>query len=284
MLASLHTTLRRMLYERGKIDPGQVDVRFDRPTRQWVDALTAPTLNLFLYEIEENPDFRNMRPRVIKTGALATTHMPPARIDLRYIVAAFSSNIADEQQLLWRTLAVLLKHPALPDELVAEEVRALDVSLLTKITRLGDGRPSLDTWQAFDVSPRPALFYTVTAPLDPERVIESPLVLTGVTRFLRTSPEDEAASRGLTRDRAIEIAASIHVGGVVRTRQGVPLAGVAVTVEGRAMDPLITNQEGRFVLGSQRPGPLVLRAVLPGREPIVVSLVVPAETYDVVVD
>jgi hypothetical protein len=284
MLVSLHTTLRRMIYERGKTAPEQVDGRFARPPRQWVDGLTAPTLNLFLYEVEENPDFRNVRPRVIKTGTSATTHMPPARIDLRYIVAAFSSNIVDEQLLLWRTLAVLLKYPALPNELLGEELRALDVSLLTKITRTGEGQPSLDIWSAFEVPPRPALLYTVTAPLDPETVIQTPLVLTGATRFLRRSPEDEAASRGITRDRAIEVAASLHVGGVVRDRQGRPLVGVAVTIEGRAMDPIITNQEGRFVLGSQRPGQLVLRVSRPGAEPTLVSLVIPSETYDVVVD
>lgn len=273
-----------MIYERGKIAPGQVDLRFDRPTRQWADALTAPTLNFFLYEVEENPDFRNMRPRVVKSGTTATTTMPPARIDLRYIVAAFSSNIADEQQLLWRTLAVLLKYPALPSELLGEEVRALDVSLLTKLTRNGEGQPALDLWSAFDVPPRPALIYTVTAPLDPEVVIETPLVLTGTTRFLRTSPEDEAASRGFTRDHAVEIAASVHIGGVVRDRQGAPLAGVGVAIEGRAMDPIITNQEGRFVLGTQRPGSLALRVSRPGAEPVLVSLVIPSETYDVVVD
>jgi hypothetical protein len=284
MIATLHTSIRRMLYERGKIDPGQVDVRFDRPTRAWADALTMPTLNLFLYEIEENPDFRNMRPKVVRSAGTASTHLAPARIDLRYIVAAFSSNIEDEQLLLWRTLAVLLRYPALPGELLADEVRALDISLLTKITRLGEGQPSLDTWQAFEVPPRPALLYTVTAPLDPEVVIEAPLVLTGTTRFVRSSPADEAAGIGITRDRAIVVAASIHVGGVVRDRQGSPVAGVAVSIEGRAMDPVITNQEGRFILGSQQPGPLVLRVLRPGAEAKQVALVIPAETYDVVVD
>lgn len=284
MLSSLHTTLRRMIYERGKIDPDQVDVRFDRPTRQWVDALTVPTVNLFLYEVEENPDFRNARPRVVRSGTTALTHMPLMRIDLRYIVAAFSSAIADEQLLLWRTLAVLLKHTALPTELLAEEVRTLDVSLLTKLARANEGSSSLAIWQAFDVPPRPALIYTVTTPLDPEVVIEAPMVFTGITRLVRSSPEDEAAGLGMIRDRAIVVAAAVHIGGVVRDRQGVPVVGAAVSIEGRAMYPIMTNQEGRFILGSQQPGQLVLRVVRPGGEPTLVSLDVPAETYDIIVD
>jgi hypothetical protein len=284
MITTLHTTMRRMLYERGRIDPDQVDVRFDRPTRQWADALTAPTVNLFLYEVEENPDFRNLRPKVVRSATSASTHLAPARIDLRYIVSAFSSAIEDEQLLIWRTLAVLLRYPALPTELLADEVRALDVSLLTKITRLGEGQPSLDIWQAFEVPPRPALLYTVTAPLDPEVTIEAPLVLTRTTRFTRSSPEDEAAGIGITRDRAIVVAASVQVGGVVRDRQGNLLAGVAVAIEGRAMDPVITNHEGRFTLGSRQPGQLVLRVSRPGAKPRLVSLVIPSDTYDVVVD
>jgi hypothetical protein len=284
MLTSLHTTIRRLLYERGKIDPDEVDVRFQRPTRQWADALTLPTVNMFLYEVEENPDFRNMRPKVVRTGNLATTHMPPARIDLRYIIAAFSSAIEDEYTLLWRTLAVLLKYPALPPDLLGDDMRALDVSLLTKITRLGEGPPSLDIWQAFEVPPRPALLYTVTTPLDLETAVEAPMVFTRTTRFVRSSPEDEAAGIGMMRDRAIEVAASVQVGGVVRDRQGTPVAGVAVMVEGRAMDPVLTTQEGRFTLGTRQPGPLVLRVSRPGAKPTLVSLVIPSETYDVVVD
>jgi hypothetical protein len=241
-------------------------------------------VNLFLYEVEENPDFRNMRPKVVRSGTLASTHMPPARIDLRYIVAAFSSVIEDEYLLLWHTLAVLLKYQALPPDLLTDDVRALDVALFTKITRLGEGPPSLDIWQAFEVPPRPALLYTVTAPLDPELTIETPMVLTRTTRFVRSSPGDEAAGAGITRDRAIVVAASVQIGGVVRDRQGTPLAGVAVSVEGRAMDPVLTTQEGRFTLGARQPGPLVLRVARPGAKPMLVSLVIPSETYDVVVD
>jgi hypothetical protein len=179
---------------------------------------------------------------------------------------------------------VLLKYPALPAELLGDEVGALDVPLPTKITRLGEGPPSLDIWQAFEVPPRPALLYTITAPLDVETTIETPMVLTRTTRFVRSSPEEEAAGTGITRDRAIVVAASVQVGGVVRDRQGTPLAGVAVTVEGRAMDPVFTTQEGRFTLGARQPGQLVLRVARPGAAPTLVSITIPSDTYDVVVD
>lgn len=284
MITTLHTTLRRMLYERGKIDPAEVDVRFERPTRQWVDALTMPTINFFLHEIEENPELRSMRPKVVRSATSATTHAPPLRIDLRFIVAAFSSAVADEQLLIWRALAVLLMHPALPADMLADEVRALDISLLTKITRMGEGQPSLDIWQAFEVPPRPALLYTVTAPLDPEIAIEAPLVLTRTTRILRRSPEEEAAAAGITRDRALVVAASVAVGGVVRDRSGAPVSGAAVSIEGRAHEPVLTNDEGRFVLGTQQPGQLTLRVLRPGGRPQLATLTIPSETYDVVVE
>jgi hypothetical protein len=284
MLPTLHTTLRRLLYERGKIDPDEVAVRFARPTRQWLDALTMPTLNLFLYAVEENPDFRNQRPQVKRIGNSATTSFPPARVDLHYMVAAFSSMPEDEHELIWRVLAVLLRHPALPAELLDETVRALDVTLLTRITRLGEGAGALEFWQALEIPPRPCLLYSVTAPLDLDLAVIAPLVLTRNTRFTRRSPEDEAAARGIMRDRTIEVASSLRIGGVLRDAQGAPLAGLTLSIEGRALPPIITSAEGRFTLGPLQPGPLTLRVTRPGAEDRLVPLVIPSESYDVVID
>lgn len=284
MLTSLHTSLRRLLFERGKIDPDEVAVRFARPTRAWLDALTVPTLNLFLYAVEENPDFRNQRPQVKRTGNSATTSFPPARVDLHYLVAAFSSLPEDEYELIWRTLAVLLRHPTLPAELLDETVRAQDVSLLTRITRLGEGAGALEFWQALEVPPRPCLLYSVTAPLDLELSVIAPLVLTRSTRFTRRAPEDEAAARGIMYDRTIEVASSLRIGGVLSDAQGAPLAGVTLSIEGRALAPVITSAEGRFTLGPLQPGSLMLRVTRPGVEDRLAPLVIPSESYDIVID
>src|SRR6266511_2026469 len=123
MLYSLHTTISTLLYNRGRIDRDEVDVRFEMPSKPWVDSLVRPTLNLFLFEIEEKLEMRNATATVSRGNGRAVTRMPPRRFDLRYLVCAFSSVTEDEHALLWRALATLLKYTTLPTELLSDEVR-----------------------------------------------------------------------------------------------------------------------------------------------------------------
>ncbi|RRR73457.1 MAG: carboxypeptidase regulatory-like domain-containing protein, partial [Candidatus Viridilinea halotolerans] len=89
---------------------------------------------------------------------------------------------------------------------------------------------------------------------------------------------------GMMRDRAIEIAASLRIGGRLTNREGRPLAGVPITIEGRALAPAHTDGEGRFSLGPLQPGQLTLRVALPDAEDRLVPLTIPSEHYDIVVD
>jgi hypothetical protein len=47
MLLDLHTALQRLLYERGNISSKEVDITFEAPTRERIDKLTRPTINVF---------------------------------------------------------------------------------------------------------------------------------------------------------------------------------------------------------------------------------------------
>src|SRR5437588_155672 len=118
MLPDIHSSIQRVLYERGRIDPDEVDVRFERPSRQWVESLMLPTINLFLFDMAENTDRRNGAPQVGRANGQALMRVPPRRFDLRYMVSVFTTLIEDEATLLWRTLATLLRHSPLPAELL----------------------------------------------------------------------------------------------------------------------------------------------------------------------
>ncbi|WP_165774713.1 Pvc16 family protein [Candidatus Viridilinea mediisalina] len=281
MIAELHSVLRRLVYERGQIAPDEVALTFERPSRVWYDTLTRPTLNFFLYGIEENSDFRNARGQVTRTGKTATVSGPTYRIDVNYMISAFSTIAADEHALIWRTLALLLRHPALPQELLSERLRAFELSILTRLPRLDD---DFDFWKAVELEPRPCLRYTVVLPLDPHQVLDVPLVLTRTTRMVRPTPEDEAAGKGMQRGHGIELAASLRIGGQVLDQQGRPVVGAQLTIEGRALAPVHTNEEGRFTLGPLQPGQLTLRVTLPDAEERLVPLIIPSERYDIVID
>ena len=56
VLADLHDSIQRLLYEKGRILPQDVDVRFETPTREWIGSLVRPTVDFFLYEVRENTE------------------------------------------------------------------------------------------------------------------------------------------------------------------------------------------------------------------------------------
>lgn len=58
MLLELHNTIQRLLYERGNISPHEVDITFEAPTRERIDKLIRPTINLFLFDLQENTELR----------------------------------------------------------------------------------------------------------------------------------------------------------------------------------------------------------------------------------
>ena len=57
MLAKIHHAVESLLHEQGRID-NEVDVRFDAPTAKWIASLTRPTVNLFLFDVQENTEKR----------------------------------------------------------------------------------------------------------------------------------------------------------------------------------------------------------------------------------
>src|SRR5215217_7812089 len=110
-LIYIHTAIANLLYTVGGIPRSAVELRFERPTREWRDTLSGPTLNFALFELDESAEFRNATPRTTYDANRARTRMAPRRFDLRYLVTAVSSEPAEEHLLIWRALATLLKYP-----------------------------------------------------------------------------------------------------------------------------------------------------------------------------
>jgi hypothetical protein len=197
MIDHLHPAITTLLLTRGNLRANEVDVRFELPAKAWVDSLAYPTINLFLFDLAEKSEMRNAGATVTRGNGRATTRLPPRRVDLHYLVCAFSSVIEDEHALLWRTMATLLKYPTLPHELLPEKVREMDIAIQTRVGRAESDPRALELWGALDLPPRPALFYSVIAPMDLDVEIEAPLVLTRITRFTRPTAADQRADRGI---------------------------------------------------------------------------------------
>ena len=272
MLLELHNTLQQLLYTHGQISPREVDITFEAPTRERVDKLTRPTINMFLFDLQENIELRQSNFETTRNNGRAERRQAPRRFDLRYMVSVLTTEVEDEHQLLWRVLLTLVRHPQFPAELLSDELRTLEPALTTQVSRADEGQRLSGVWTALGVPPHPALCYVVTVPVDMNVVIEAPLVLTRTARYRHMYASEVAAEVGT------------HIGGVVRNEEGKPLAQVKVALEGRGAIEGETNQEGHFVLHGVPSGPIRLHVTRTDGSQKIVPLEVPAphagETLD----
>jgi hypothetical protein len=251
VLLELHDALRRLLYERGQISPREVAIQFEAPTRERVERLLLPTLNFFLFEVRENTELRQNAYQTRQVNGRAERRAPPRRFDLRYMVSALSSVSEDEHLLLWRSLTTLGRYSQIPEELLPVEVSALKIPLVTRLCEGEESQRLLNIWSALGTQPRAALAYVVTVPVDLATIIEAPLVLTRITRYTSKSFAEQVLETGRL------------VGGVVRASNGEPLAGIRVSLAGRAGES-VTNSEGRFVLSNVPAGQVNLSLISSG--------------------
>ena len=272
MLADLHTSLRTLLHDRGRIPRELVDVRFEAPRREWVNALTRPTLDLFLFDVKENLDLRRGDIGSATANGRAVYRMPARRFDLRYMVSALASTVEDEHLLLWRALSTLLQFPDFPVDTLAESLRTLEPGAVMQVKTPEEAGLLLDLWTALESPPHPAFLFVVTVPLEIELTREAPLVF---TRTMRYHPDPELTGEPDVRR---------SVGGIVRSRGGRPLAGAAVSIAGAAGGPVTTDNEGRYVLAGVPAGTVSLLVVPAEQEGRTTRLEVPSESYDIVVD
>jgi len=96
---------------------------------------------------------------------------PLPRVDCRYLVTAWTTEVRDEHSLLGSVLSALLLNPVIQEEHLKgpfATVRPLPTVLL----RSGDGSENSDFWSALGGQLKPGLDITVTATVDAAAMIE----------------------------------------------------------------------------------------------------------------
>jgi hypothetical protein len=269
VLPALHESIKRLLRQHGGMANTDVNIEFEHPTRAWVGTLTKPTVNFFLYDLEENATLRKTAFEQARVGGVAISKMPPRRLNLRYQVSVFSAEVRDQHELLWRTTATLMRYHELPTELLPSSIAALNLPLTARVSQPEDGPRGNDLWGGLELPPRPSLLYLLTVPLDLEVTLRSPLVLTRMLA-LQAESDAEPGSAGV----------SYTVGGVIRDPQGNPLEGISVWQELSAAEGAITDAEGHYVLSRIPEGEVALRVAKPGGKPKRFMVEVPSGSYD----
>ncbi|HLZ26180.1 MAG TPA: Pvc16 family protein [Chloroflexota bacterium] len=274
MFTNLDQTLQRLLVRSVPLDPAEIDISFDTPDRDWSGRLSRPTVNLFLFRVQENRLLRPTGWDVRHNGQTRSAERmkPPLRFDATYHVTTWARSWEDQHRLLWRVLVALARHPVLPTDVLVGELKdqPLPISALVAQPEHQPINVS-DLWSALDNRVRPALTYVITLALAQQQVFTSPLVLhaprIALAQLDRAGVEDGFAIRGRVRDR--EDATRAMSGAVVLLAD----TGQRAT----------TDAEGRFQFDGAPRGRATFVVRAADRSETIWPAAIPSASYDLTV-
>jgi len=201
MINDLDETIKHLLREHIPLDPGEVDVTFEVPDREWSSRISKPTLNCYLYDIRENRALRESD-WIVERGEdnkTITRQRPPIRVDLSYLITAWTQSPEDEHTLLWHTMAVLLRFPVLPEAVLQGRLREQTLPVRTQAAQ-PDGvlKSPGEFWTALENQLKPSLGYVVTLAMDREKLVAGPPVFTWNFQVGKRTPYDPANARAVS--------------------------------------------------------------------------------------
>jgi len=248
MINDLEETIKQLLIVKGKLNRGEIDIRFEAPDREWVGKLSKPTIDFFLYDLHENIEFRQHDWIVSRRGdGTAFKQKPPLWVDLSYLATVWANAIEDEHRLLWHMLVVLTRFPILPKEVMQGALAKTDHKIQTKTAQTDGAYRSLaELWGSLETQLKPSINYVVTLPLDREVELKAPVV---VSKRLKVGQLSEPK----LRDELSRVGGRVY-------RRGEPekgLGGVQVMVKEYGL--VVTADElGYFKLPAIPPGDITL--------------------------
>ena len=269
MFNDVDETLKQYFTAELPISTGELDVSFERPTREWSGRLSRPTLNCFMYDVRERKLFRDEPPTVIPNGKGGFRRERAApRIDLTYMITAWAREAEDEHRILARTLAAMYRCGEIPERHFQGALVDSSCSVLARIETPDHLAKPADMWGVLDNELHTSLVWVITAPLEAFAPVEGPIVRTRELRF--------GAIGESWRETNLQVAGTVHKKG----DPGALIAGVRIAIEGTAMR-VTTGDDGRFAFPGVEAGERVLRFEsedgLAGEQ----TVTVPSASYDI---
>lgn len=266
MIADLDETIRQLLIAEMPIKNSEIDVSFHQPKREWSTRLTKPTVNLFLYDLRENPTLRQhqwerLHPEALQPGNnggnnQARLKRSPMRVDCFYMLTTWAAEPEDEHRLMTRSLMTLFRYPILPNDRLVGSMKDPLFDIQARLALHDRLTNPAEVWSALDNEMRPSVPYVITLALDPWTEVTGAIVR---TLFLRSGQSNTLPAY----KKLVENTESILVdfGGTVydAAQENEPISGIEVAVKGTGLFTT-TDKQGRFILGSLPPGDYTLVA------------------------
>jgi hypothetical protein len=170
----------RSLVEDEATEGADVQVVFDAPTKDWAARRTAPTIDLYLYDIRE--DLRRRSRGLLNeydtAEVLQARTVPPRHFKLSYLVTAWTQRPEDEHRLLAALLRCFLRYDAIPAQLLSGSLAELELPVpMTIALPPPEDRAFADVWSALGGELKPSLDVVVSAPAETgQRYPVAPLI------------------------------------------------------------------------------------------------------------
>jgi len=274
MIREMDEALRQLLIRELPINNNEIDITFEQPKREWSARLNRPTLNLFLYDLQEHLKMRGSHQWRVerRPDGTALQRRPPVKIKLSFMITAWATTSDDEHNLLSRTLMAFFRQPLLPEDLVPEELLEQSSRIELEVSREETAHKPVDVWTVLDNDLRPSITLMVTVTVDPYRPIVTPLVR---TRELTVGQSAKPATQTLLEDSPPDVFWTI--GGTLHTDSPVETVKVTLLEQGRNIQ---IQKNGRFAIGRLRAGDYTLETQVKNKKPKRHKLTVPAPDYD----
>ncbi len=178
MFDALDESIKNLLVNELPIKKNDIDIVFDQPNSDWSSRLNKPTLNLYLYSISENRQLRGAE-------QMSKTQLPdgnieirrnPVRIDLHYLVTAWSKNEMDQHHLIGLVLFALLRHPVLPDNAYTRDLGTPILPISLNVAQEDESKNWGEFWNTLNNRYHPGLTLKVTMTIDPYQPVIAPPV------------------------------------------------------------------------------------------------------------
>ena len=232
---------------------------------------SIPTLNLYVYDIRESRQLQHSGRKVDRRNPRnlqsANVGWNPNWFDVSMLLTAWDRTALGEHYLMSEALSLLLRHRSIEEQFLAPELRrygnlSMSVALEPPIE---DG----SLWSALNVPLRPALYLTVTVPIDSQhtpvpRVWER---IISVDNFLDKQGD------------AAVITKKVAIAGLVKHEiTGLGLSEVEVIIAGTDKSTR-SNKEGLFFFDNLSTGNYVLVLDYPGYSSQNINVLVESEGY-----
>jgi len=152
-------------------DGTPITISFETPDQEFVNKVTLPAVDFFLYDVRENLELRTgWSPIERQSNGKAYKTRPPARVDCSYLITVWPSEsdrntIQTEHRLLGEIMKVLLRYRQIPDAVLQGSLQGSDPPIRAFSLHQSNLQSLGEFWQAMGGKPKAALNYTIILPV-----------------------------------------------------------------------------------------------------------------------